>query len=628
EELANQLKSRNALESKRAWQDISTARMMQSREFSKAFNNDILSEAEDFIEAIDFSVFGLADKAIFSIIRNNLFFVHNLKLHNISFDQLKELIDPEQQESIKVKLFERINKVIIIDTKSVLDSRTAAESLCKKMRIRFQLIEKETVTLDANMAKQFKLFNDDNTQKINVQDKDGNSKLHHAVILGRLQKVKSLLDLGIDDSLRNNNGKTALDLAEDDNKKIEIYQLLADYQPEIFWAAIRAKKIKEAVKMASTISLAKLQLPVKSMLTPQPPIYLAVENEKLTDLASMLVKRGVKFSDKDSEGNNILHRISRNYSKDSALDLIHQIISKYKAINLSLDEQNKDHHYPADIVAMQGKKSLLLPYIQEGYSFTTYNHSKSTKDNLNLELVVLAHKNGITIDVKDLIKGFDFSKQNLEQKNILEICAKAQNWPLFNHVIQSELPSELRAQLEEENIWDENGYHLFAHESTEELARLYKKYNFDVSLEEVITQFSRKKVNEHGNSLIYEILKTVCTNEMQQKEKADDFQIAMQHEAVDINYTERENGRTPLHYAVGSKQTYYAKELVKNGADKVQQGKFNKTAYDLEQMFSVQDAELLSLLDPRSGASQFDHKPPFLGGDDSMMLGGAIDQPD
>ena len=54
-------------------------------------------------------------------------------------------------------------------------------------------------------------------QRLNGQDEYGNTALHRAVLRNDLPEMRRLVDLGIDLGIRNNNGRTALQLAVDIN---------------------------------------------------------------------------------------------------------------------------------------------------------------------------------------------------------------------------------------------------------------------------------------------------------------------------------------------------------------------------------------------------------------------------
>lgn len=64
-------------------------------------------------------------------------------------------------------------------------------------------------------------------EDINKQNEYGNTKLHSAVYRGDIAEVARLLDMGADVTIRNKHGKTATDLAIE-NEEHEILELLAD----------------------------------------------------------------------------------------------------------------------------------------------------------------------------------------------------------------------------------------------------------------------------------------------------------------------------------------------------------------------------------------------------------------
>ncbi|HJD59410.1 MAG TPA: ankyrin repeat domain-containing protein, partial [Rickettsia endosymbiont of Omalisus fontisbellaquei] len=84
EELAQQLVSREVQERDAAWNKISTSRMMNQETFKQVYDHTIEKETEDFIAAIDFGKFGREDYAVFRMLQDNLNFVQELKLYNVT----------------------------------------------------------------------------------------------------------------------------------------------------------------------------------------------------------------------------------------------------------------------------------------------------------------------------------------------------------------------------------------------------------------------------------------------------------------------------------------------------------------------------------------------------------------
>ena len=67
----------------------------------------------------------------------------------------------------------------------------------------------------------------------NLQDSDGRTALHCAVYSGDdPAKVRLLLDYGADKTIRDNNGRTALDYAKTSNRT-ECIKLLENYTPQL-----------------------------------------------------------------------------------------------------------------------------------------------------------------------------------------------------------------------------------------------------------------------------------------------------------------------------------------------------------------------------------------------------------
>jgi len=62
---------------------------------------------------------------------------------------------------------------------------------------------------------------------VNIQTIMGNTILHSAVFIGKIEYVKMIVEKGVDINIKNNNKKTALDIAcEKDNK--DIYEYLKE----------------------------------------------------------------------------------------------------------------------------------------------------------------------------------------------------------------------------------------------------------------------------------------------------------------------------------------------------------------------------------------------------------------
>jgi ankyrin repeat protein len=66
---------------------------------------------------------------------------------------------------------------------------------------------------------------------LNAQDSDGWTALMYAVTVGGAEAVSKLVAAGVDQSVKNNDGDTAMDLAKANSKRHNLIQILDPKEP-------------------------------------------------------------------------------------------------------------------------------------------------------------------------------------------------------------------------------------------------------------------------------------------------------------------------------------------------------------------------------------------------------------
>ncbi|HJD60192.1 MAG TPA: ankyrin repeat domain-containing protein, partial [Rickettsia endosymbiont of Omalisus fontisbellaquei] len=440
-----------------------------------------------------------------------------------------------------------------------------------------------------------------NNIDLNRQNEDGNTALHKAVVKGDIQLVKSLLDCGINETIRNKQGKKAIDLAEEKQERIGIYQLIAEYEPQVFWSALGAANGKIATQLAKTMSIEKLTMPIKDNVVRSncEALEVALLNNGLAATALQLIKRlDINKSygrDKDSS----LHLLARNYN-DTHVDIMEAMISKFPDL---VTKRNNLGQTAADI-AQDTKKYNFLSLLMNKNCIL----SKFTNDNE--EIVRKAAKYGIKADKDDLKNSYNYSKCDKHKNNLLKLAVKNKDYELYEKI--KAVPQYSK---ELENLYDNEGNHKLAcNNPVNELIKIFREYGFIISEKEAITgAINLNQTNGQGNSVLYELLKTICItdNEVEKREEKVELLI---NAGLDVNTTNRADKWTPMHLVVSSKQSYYVEKLMSKGG-KLLEDVYNRTPIEIAKRYGYIDIEnsLTSIINENNAYSieQPHHLPPY-----------------
>ena len=123
---------------------------------------------------------------------------------------------------------------------------------------------------------------------------------------------------------------------------------------------------------------------------------------------------------------------------------------------------------------------------------------------------------------------------------------------IFNNKIEGISPATL---------YDDNGYHILAKdERTKELSKIYNSVDWEITIKEARAGIDINKTNKKGNTLLYELVVKPCYNQEELTQKIECIKKLIDY-GVDISYTERSNGYTPLDLSRYSGQNYIKKIL-------------------------------------------------------------------
>lgn len=133
----------------------------------------------------------------------------------------------------------------------------------------------------------------------------------------------------------------------------------------------------------------------------------------------------------------------------------------------------------------------------------------------------------------------------------------------------------------DESLYAPEGHHQLAKGDTIKLlSKIYKSVNWDISIEEARNGIDINKVNNKGNTILYELALLVCTTPEEIKTKLE-YMSKVIKGGCDVNLTKRINGFTPLHFAVSSNQENVVELLIAKGADIFIPNSFGKIALSI-----------------------------------------------
>jgi ankyrin repeat protein len=394
----------------------------------------------------------------------------------------------------------------------------------------------------------------------NKNKKDGNSLLHLAAAEGDLDLLKELLekDKGCVNK-QNKSGYSPLKLAIDNDN----------------------------VKAAAMLIKEGADINVVSWLNNQPLLCWAAQRGH-KEIISLIFDRenGVNINIKDQNGFTPFYLAA----KFGYASIVKLFLSK-ETIKASLNLEDK----------FEWRVTALWKAVKEGHLETAEllldnGADIKTTDGLSkLPLLELAARQGNLAMMKLLIlKGAEYEPKEYcqmddEDNSLLHLCAKHADLEdlylriadRFKGLVGRNKSEKTVEDLAKENdrleilekmwqgksLYDDQGYHCLAKGyKTKTLSKIYKYINWEISIEEARKGININKVNDKGNTVLYELTAKICYTAEDSIIKLGYIQNVLAF-GCDINLTARVNGFTPLHFAVCSNQPGLVGLLLNNGAD-------------------------------------------------------------
>lgn len=394
-----------------------------------------------------------------------------------------------------------------------------------------------------------------------VDEGTGLTLLHTASEEGDVEVVKDLLNNGKFKLLNNLDqyGRSALDLAISNNHGfIATILLKANVEigndcvnggmPISCWAAKYG--YNEAFRLIIGHNQDLLYAVDQHNYT---PLYWAVRNnhahivEYILSLDSSIIEKKYDF------GSTVLWKAAEKNH-----DLIAEIIIKYgadvntaseyktTALNLAL---SRGHFEVAKLLIFNNAAYEAKSYISMDEDGNSLLHLCCIMDNLEDLYLFL---------IQDQEFENQIARTNNNGRNIYDLALEHDR-----SLILEELIYNNRVGLTSDQLYDKNGYHVLAKtDEIRKLSRIYKSLGWEISITEARKGININKTNEKGNTILYEIIVVPSHSEKEMDAKLSNIQILISC-GIDIKYTARNNGFTPIMVASLSGQNSIA-ELLKD----------------------------------------------------------------
>ncbi len=419
-------------------------------------------------------------------------------------------------------------------------------------------------------AKGKELLKEENYKNdINFRDVHGLSLLHISAAEGDEELVKYLLANKADIEAKDVNGRTALSLAASNNH-ISIAEILIEKgsdtnfkvwpktQPLLCWAAEdgHTKIIQSLIAKGTEVNIRDND--------GYSPIYWTAKRGYVK-AAKLLIENNSSIDEQYDWGVTALQKAAEN----GYLRIVQLLIKSGANVNI----RDSYNNTALSRATQEGHLQVVEQLIATGAEYTSQDYSNmDEQENSLLHLSGIKGLENLYLYIVDKFQD-QVSRKNKEGKNIEELALEHDRIKILEDIWHSRKNGE--------SIYDQNNYHKLAKDQKiKELSRIHKSVGQNISIEEARKGININKVNEKGNTLLYELIVKECSNENDSGQKSKDIERIINYE-VDIGYTERLNGWTPLHLAVSSNQEAIVELLVKKGANIWQTDKLGRTPLDL-----------------------------------------------
>ncbi|MCL1823800.1 MAG: ankyrin repeat domain-containing protein [Oscillospiraceae bacterium] len=238
--------------------------------------------------------------------------------------------------------------------------------------------------------------------QIDTQDNQGNTCLHYAVAEGNVNRIRLLLENGVDSSVQNAGGFSAYQLALNENKRsvvslLEKANVILDIDPDDLDAAFM-KACKAGQRGVAEMLLKRGDIDVTYVddMGRTPLHYVA--GLGMNTLASVLIESGVDVNYTERDGKTALHFAASGRHKEIFKLLIDN------GADTSIADDNGV--LPIHIVSRRGQNDLLAILLEGGADVSSFDDSGRSLlynacYNRNKECVKMLLENGADANAAD-----------------------------------------------------------------------------------------------------------------------------------------------------------------------------------------------------------------------------------
>jgi ankyrin repeat protein len=398
-----------------------------------------------------------------------------------------------------------------------------------------------------------------------TEDEDGNSLLHIAAAEGALDSLKELLATNkANINIQNKYGCSPLKLAID-NDNVKVAAMLIregadanivswlNSQPLLCWAAQRGYKEIISLVLDKEDKI-DINIKDKNGFT---PFYLAVKSGHTNIVKLFLMKGNIKaylnFEDKYEWGITPLWKAVQ----EGRLEIAELLLDNGADIKTT-DDLSK---LPLlELSARQGNLAMMRLLILKGADYKVEEYCRMDDEDNSLLHLCAKHADfeDLYLKIVDRFKDQVF-KPNKFGKTVEDLALENDRIEILEEIWQ--------VRKEGKSLYNDHSYHCLAKDDkTKTLSKIYKSVNWEISIEEARKGININKVNDKGNTILYELVAKICNTETESNTKLGYIKSVLDF-GCDINLTERANGFTPLHFAVSSNQSDLVGLLLNNGAD-------------------------------------------------------------
>ena len=242
---------------------------------------------------------------------------------------------------------------------------------------------------------------------INSQDTEGNTALHVAVMNGNIEATKALLDSGIDDSIKNDNGESALHVAiKQGSKAVQLVKLIVEH------SAVHL--LVEGCQNASTLHLSAKHSNTEAFKL----IYMRILEASSEMLSCKLLVR-------DKSGASIMH-VAARFGAYSIIEFLLSVCSDLGYSNEDfLDILSYDQKYPLHFAVEGNHIESVQCMLQHGADCTKSGGNNFSPVHMACSQDKLAIlKAMVNVQGKEILKSRSHNGQTLLHSSVFSICSK------------------------------------------------------------------------------------------------------------------------------------------------------------------------------------------------------------